>query len=62
MCNVVQNLLAVLEWAIRTRALLARRLVLEAVSINLHALSSSVMASLARSERGLWVAMKAKAT
>jgi hypothetical protein len=47
---------------IHTRALLARRLVLEATSINEYALSSSMMASFASGERGLCVAMKAKTT
>ncbi len=41
---------------------MARRLVLEATSINEYALSSSIIASFARGERGLCVAMNAKTT
>lgn len=60
--NVVQNEIITLGRTIHTRALLARRLVLEATSINEYALSSSMRASFASGERGLCVAMKAKTT
>ena len=46
----------------RTRAFAARRLSLAASPINEHPLSSSIMASFARDERGAREAIKAKTT
>lgn len=46
----------------RTKALAARRLSLAASPINEHPLSSSVMASFARGERGAREAINAKTT